>query len=156
HRGWFGNCATFDDGSPTCWGGNIRGELGLGNTDNVGDDGGEMGDALPDFAAGLAVTAVLGGYHVWCVIDDARALRCLGRNDLGQLGVGDAVNHGGNAGETWAAQPPIDLGTGRTLRGTSDHNIAHGLEHVCALTDDFRIRCWGSNNLGQLFVGDTD
>lgn len=30
-----------------CWGDNSKGQLGLGDTENRGDDPGELGDALP-------------------------------------------------------------------------------------------------------------
>ncbi len=40
-------CALLDDGSVKCWGYNVHGELGLGDTNNRGDNPGEMGDALP-------------------------------------------------------------------------------------------------------------
>ncbi len=44
--GWGHTCARLDDGVRKCWGGNIRGELGLGDRTNRGNGPGEMGDAL--------------------------------------------------------------------------------------------------------------
>ena len=40
-------CALLDDDSLKCWGWNGFGQLGLGDTNNRGDNPGEMGDALP-------------------------------------------------------------------------------------------------------------
>jgi alpha-tubulin suppressor-like RCC1 family protein len=40
-------CARFKDGRVKCWGDNAKGQLGLGDTKNRGDDPGEMGDSLP-------------------------------------------------------------------------------------------------------------
>ncbi len=62
-------CATLDDGTLRCWGGNDRGELGLGDTQNRGDHPGEMGDALPvvvldDGASGAIVTYEDPAHHV--------------------------------------------------------------------------------------------
>jgi alpha-tubulin suppressor-like RCC1 family protein len=40
-------CAILDDDTLKCWGGNPEGELGQGDTEDRGDEPGEMGDALP-------------------------------------------------------------------------------------------------------------
>ena len=40
-------CALLDDGSVKCWGGNTRGQLGIGDNIARGDDPCEMGDDLP-------------------------------------------------------------------------------------------------------------
>jgi alpha-tubulin suppressor-like RCC1 family protein len=40
-------CAILDNASIKCWGGNASGQLGLGDTDNRGDNSSEMGDNLP-------------------------------------------------------------------------------------------------------------
>ena len=44
--GWH-TCALLRDGEVKCWGSGENGQLGQGNTDNLGDDNGEMGDDLP-------------------------------------------------------------------------------------------------------------
>jgi alpha-tubulin suppressor-like RCC1 family protein len=40
------SCAILDNGTATCWGYGFFGQLGSGANTSVGDDGGEMGDAL--------------------------------------------------------------------------------------------------------------
>jgi alpha-tubulin suppressor-like RCC1 family protein len=40
-------CAILDDASIKCWGSNTAGQLGLGDTNNRGDNSSEMGDNLP-------------------------------------------------------------------------------------------------------------
>ena len=40
-------CAILDNASIKCWGSNTAGELGLGDTNNRGDNSSEMGDNLP-------------------------------------------------------------------------------------------------------------
>ena len=45
--GWLHSCALLDNNLVKCWGANSDGQLGLGDTSNRGDGGGEMGDSLP-------------------------------------------------------------------------------------------------------------
>jgi hypothetical protein len=40
-------CALLDNLVIKCWGQNSQGSLGLGDSNNRGDNTGEMGDALP-------------------------------------------------------------------------------------------------------------
>ena len=40
-------CAILDNASITCWGSNTAGQLGLGDTNNRGDNSSEMGGNLP-------------------------------------------------------------------------------------------------------------
>jgi hypothetical protein len=49
HGGTYGFCATLDNGALKCWGYNSGGwgALGLGDQNNRGDNGNEMGDTLP-------------------------------------------------------------------------------------------------------------
>ncbi len=42
-------CAILDNSSIKCWGSNISGELGIGDTDNRGDNSSEM-DNLPSIS----------------------------------------------------------------------------------------------------------
>jgi hypothetical protein len=49
------------------------------------------------------------------------------------------------------ALPCVDLGTGRTARA-----LASGWSSTCAILDNNRIKCWGSNLMGQLGLGDGD
>jgi len=40
-------CVVLDNTSVKCWGSNTAGQLGLGDTNNLGDNSSEMGDNLP-------------------------------------------------------------------------------------------------------------
>jgi len=47
HASWFTSCALLDDGNLKCWGASNYGQVGNGQTADVGDSPGEMGDKLP-------------------------------------------------------------------------------------------------------------
>ncbi len=141
-------CALLDEGSVKCWGANIDDALGQVTGLNIGDNPGEMGDALPPIDLPLPATAVTAGDDTTCAILIDATLRCWGSNDLGQLGRGD--NHSPAAEELHDA-PAVRVGTGRTVRAVSS-----GSDHTCALLDDGSVKCWGRNFSGQLGQGHTD
>ncbi len=110
-RGGVHTCALLDDASLKCWGTNFNGSLGLGDTLGRGHDPGEMGDALPAVALGTGRTATqtsAGAYHTCALLDDG-TVRCWGRNDLGQLGLGDTADRGDEPGEMGDALPVVTL-----------------------------------------------
>ncbi|CAN0369862.1 unnamed protein product, partial [Hapterophycus canaliculatus] len=66
-------CAVFASGGLKCWGFNGGGQLGLGDTENRGDEPGEMGDALGCGDLGTGVTCSsgsLGAVHTCAGVDD--------------------------------------------------------------------------------------
>ncbi|MEM9203579.1 MAG: S-layer homology domain-containing protein [Actinomycetota bacterium] len=147
------SCAILDDGSVKCWGGNDVGQLGQGNKIQVGDDPGEMGNALAAVSLGTGRTAVAistSANHN-CVILDNGDLKCWGRNDKGQLGYGDSDDRGDGGGEMGDSLPAVDLGAGRTAEA-----VTTGTNHTCALLDDSTLRCWGNNDFGQLGIDSTE
>jgi alpha-tubulin suppressor-like RCC1 family protein len=145
-------CALLDTGNVKCWGDNTYGELGQGDTNNRGDNAGEMGDNLldVDLGTGRKASAITAGHYFTCALLDNATVKCWGRNDFGQLGQGDTNNRGDNAGEMGDNLLAINLGTGRTAIA-----IAAGGDHMCALLDNATVKCWGHNDDGQLGQGDT-
>jgi len=151
--GAYHSCALLDDATVKCWGNNWAGQLGLGDTDYRGDDPDEMGDNLTaiDLGTGRTATAIhTSDSHSCALLDDA-TVKCWGYNWSGQLGQGDQQTRGDGAGEMGDNLTAVDLGTGRTAT-----TISTSAYHSCALLDDATVKCWGSNEYGQLGLGDTD
>lgn len=148
--GGYHTCALASP-SLRCWGRNDFGQLGRGDTVTRGSGPGQMGSALTpiDFGAGRGVVAVAAGVAHTCALLDTGRVRCFGRNDSGQLGLGDTTHRCRAGGETPAALPDVDLGPGRTAT-----SIASGGTSTCAVLDDGSVRCWGRNIFGQLGLGD--
>ena len=74
------SCALLYDGSVKCWGENGSGQLGLGDTDNRGDNTNEMGLYLPavDLGTGRTATAIQSGLNHTCAILDNGSVKCWG------------------------------------------------------------------------------
>ncbi len=144
-------CVLLDTGQLKCWGSNYAGVLGLGDTNNRGDEPGEMGDNLPavDLGAGRRAVAIAASDHTCALLDDG-SLKCWGYNPAGELGLGDTNSRGDEPGEMGDNLPAVDLGT--NLRAIA---VACGASHTCALLADGGVKCWGSNYAGALGLGDT-
>lgn len=76
-----------------------------------------------------------------CVATDDGAIKCWGRNDIGQLGQSNADDIGDD--ETPNAIPSIDLG------GTAQSVLTNG-EQAFALMEDGSVRAWGANDSHEL------
>ena len=149
-------CAITSIGAVKCWGRNDTGQLGLGDTNCRGDVPNEMGANLPAVSLGTGKTATAIASHggvvtpgsTTCVILDDGSVKCWGRNDLGQLGLGDTQYRGDGTGEMGDSLPTVSLGAGRTAVA-----ISVGGGHVCTVLDDANVKCWGDNSYGQLGIG---
>lgn len=143
-------CVRTVGGHVKCWGDNVAGSLGLGDTESRGDEPGEMGAALPtvDLGPGRTATGLCASAHA-CAVLDGGAVKCWGENSNGELGQGDTERRGDELGEMGAALLEVDL-------GGAARQVACGDGHTCALLDDGSVKCWGANFFGQLGLGDTE
>jgi alpha-tubulin suppressor-like RCC1 family protein len=82
----------------------------------------------------------VGGFHN-CVLAEDGKVWCWGKNDEGQLGVGDTQNR----------PTPVSIQSG----GRRFSTVAAGEAHTCALTAAGKAFCWGRNASGQLGDGST-
>jgi alpha-tubulin suppressor-like RCC1 family protein len=146
------NCAVLQGGQLKCWGRNIFGQLGIGSTADMGDNTGEMGTGLAPVSAhsGATVLSVGAGVDHTCAIitiptSADPVVKCWGRNDYGQLGIGDALQRGTSPSQMGDALPIVQLG----LSGVPK-KLALGRVHSCVLLATGSVKCWGSNQYGQL------
>jgi len=143
--GYDHSCALHTNGTVRCWGLGSTGRLGHGDTSDIGDDE-APGSLDPIDLGGNAVQISAGTSHTCALLDDAQ-VRCWGRNNRGQLGMGMGENVGDN--EAPGSLPPVNLGDNAL-------QVSCGHEYSCALLDTGEVRCWGHNNIGQLGRGNTD
>jgi len=132
-----------------CWGSNLIGQLGLGDTNFRGDGANEMGANLPNVDLGSGWTAVevaVGGRHSCVRLQNGaqQALKCWGYNNFGQLGLGHTSSRGYFGGQMGDSLPAVQLGTNRSAVA-----LALGNSHSCALLDDATVKCWGGNYGGN-------
>ncbi len=133
-----------------CWGRNQYGELGTGDKETRGKSPGEMEKLVAvDLGKGRTAKVIAPGYQHACAILDNGSVKCWGRNEDGQLGLGDTKDRGGAAGEMGDNLPAVDLGKGRTAKV-----IAAGYNTTCAVLDNGSVKCWGKGDDGQLGLGD--
>ncbi|MGH7752526.1 MAG: hypothetical protein ACREN5_06895, partial [Gemmatimonadales bacterium] len=149
--GVFHTCALLDDASVKCWGGNMNGQLGLGDTLNRGDQPNEMGDNLPavDLGAGKTAVDIAAGVRHTCALLGDGSVKCWGGNGGGKLGLGDTLDRGDQPNEMGDNLPAVDLGTGKSAVHISTYR------HSCAVLNDGSLKCWGLNQVGALGLGDT-
>ena len=149
----FHTCALLNNGSVKCWGYGMHGQLGQGDKPfSRGNMPGQIGNALPaiDFGTGRTAKAIAAGTEHTCVLLDNAKVKCWGYNNAGQLGLGDMFSRGDEPNEMGDKLPYVDLGTGRTATA-----IFAGRDHACAVLDNGKLKCWGSNGYGALGLGDT-
>ena len=130
-------CALYFEGNVSCWGDNEYGQLGDGTTTSrstpvgVGWFGGFFGVSM--------ISA--GGMHtcVQAYNPSGTGEMCWGYNGYGELGDGTTTNR---------SSPVNVVGLVSEANATSS-----GWRHTCVLTSEGGVKCWGSNNTGQLGNG---
>lgn len=143
-------CVLSTEGAIKCWGENSDGQLGTGNTEEVGGATGTMGNNLKPIDLGLSETDkavdVCTAPAFTCALTQMGKVKCWGDNMSGELGQGVEANRVFTMGK---ALPFCDLGKNFKVR-----SIACGDSHACALSDQGLVKCWGENKRGQLGLGD--
>jgi alpha-tubulin suppressor-like RCC1 family protein len=132
------SCALVSDdagGDVLCWGANASGQLGNGSTNPSPTPVQVQG------ATGATILAV-GGGHACASAVNLGGILCWGKGGSGQLGNGGTGN----------SSTPVSVAN---IGGYPESLTAGGF-HTCALIATPDVRCWGSDDFGQLGDGKTN
>lgn len=125
-------CVARKSGKVSCWGFNLDGQLGNGETGQ---------SDVPVDVQGIAnAFLVAAGGSFSCAVRGSGTVACWGNNGRGQLG----------NGTTSSSVTPVQV---EELTGVVA--LAAGQSHACAVKDDGKVLCWGEGVNGQLGNGST-
>ena len=141
-------CKILERGSVRCWGVGSSGQLGYGNTGDVGDNEHPRQAGPVNLGTDRSAVAITAGDAHTCAVLDDKSVRCWGSGGSGRLGYGNSNTIGND--EAPGSVGPVDLGAGRSAT-----DISAGDAHTCALLDDGSVRCWGEGDGGRLGYGNT-
>jgi len=149
--GGYHTCVVSMERTVYCWGNNKRGTLGVGHTNYIGDEPGEMGDNLvaTELGSNFEVDSLETNGMSTCAKSTDGRLKCWGWGDVGQLGLGESKNRGDEPGQMGDNLPEVDLGTGFVVRMVSVSTY-----YSCALSTESAVKCWGRGRNGVLGYGD--
>lgn len=139
--GYRHTCALRTDTHPVCWGGNQHGELGEGGSPYEEFRGAWVPWTVQGELQAVSLTT---GRFVSCLVTDDRNAWCWGRGREGQLGTGAHrdyhVAHRVYSGDL--SRQPLEF-----------LELSAGAYHVCGVTAQKAIFCWGRGSFGQLGHG---
>lgn len=141
-------CALHTDGTVSCWGKDLSGQLGDGTTgegpNHVRLTPVKVQQSGSDMTGVKAISA--GGAHT-CALKTDGTVWCWGFALFGQMG-------NGTTGDGLKQLVPVKVQQGGgDLAGIT--SISAGAIHTCARRDDSTAWCWGHDDRGQLGDGTT-
>lgn len=136
----FTSCVITKTGELACWGDDLTGAIGDGGTDLEAKT-----NPTPVLRASRSIVDISAASSHACAVDSNGAAFCWGSDTWGQLGNGDEAET-----EQISPVPVTDLdGIAAKAIAIQSHGAAS-----CAILDTGAMKCWGSDNYGQLGDGD--
>ena len=129
-------CAVHQSGKIMCWGNNVSGQLGNGKSER------SVTPVNVDIVNSKVLTASAGYAHTCAVTEDGKG-HCWGLSNDGQLG---------DSNPTLTSLANVVEGLG--IHSVNDIKTTY--YSSCALTVGGGVKCWGSNNSGELGDGTTE
>lgn len=131
------SCALLQDSSLKCWGADFWDQLGDGD----GQQNPRFTAVTVDGVSGVRFVAA--GYNNTCASHLDGTVACWGYGGWGQLGAAVAMSDRGFVPVMISELTQVD-------------SIAVGDLHVCVLTDNRSVWCWGSDQFGEIGDGPGD
>jgi alpha-tubulin suppressor-like RCC1 family protein len=126
-------------GVAKCWGANLRGMLGCGNTDDK---------YLPTSVTNVAmVSSISLGHSRTCALLIDRSVYCWGSNNQGEVGDGTGCSPQFDCPDGIKSTPIKILDNGQKLFPSGP------AYHACVQHKDSSVSCWGNNGFGQFCNG---
>jgi alpha-tubulin suppressor-like RCC1 family protein len=129
------SCATFNDGTAKCWGKNDAGQLGLGNVTSTDVNDPTQLNGITD-----AKEIAAGKNHACLLLNVSKRLKCWGDNTDRKLGI--------SGDDSQYIPTPTDV----SVLDDDVRKVDVGDNHTCALLENETVKCWGSNEFGQLGI----
>jgi alpha-tubulin suppressor-like RCC1 family protein len=133
--GYGHTCARLSAGGMKCWGDNASGELGNGTY--------TISKVAVTVKSVSGVKAIAAGDGHTCALLATGSVKCWGYNQYGAVGTGKS------AGST----VPVAVEGLPGGAGGAASNLSVGGYDACAVTTAHTVRCWGSNDFGELGNG---
>ncbi len=131
-------CAILQNGSVSCWGDNNNGQLGDGTqTTRL--------QATPVTGLAAKATQLALSYQSTCALLETGNVQCWGSNSQGELGLAD--------NKIVRKITPTTITIGSNLKAK---RLVAGKNHLCAISQNDSVYCWGNNDFGQLGQDNTD